>query len=175
MLKTKIPYKNSDKKIEKKKRKTIDNFVADVHVHYQNYGGPVTFWWSGKGKRSESWRLGCCGVRSNTLPRPRGFFASFVHIDQEPRIQVKVMHQSWSGTRKLWKWPEGKSHEVFYFTVNVVQKIGLPIHTTQRADTFTFDKDMKCKLYPPKMYTCILGNTWGLTVFKFKWFTDKAK
>ena len=43
MLKTKIPYKNSDKKIEKKKRKTIDNFVADVHVHYQNYGGPVTF------------------------------------------------------------------------------------------------------------------------------------
>ena len=97
------------------------------------------------------------------------------YIDQEPRIQVKVMHQSWSGTRKLWKWPEGKSHEVFYFTENVVQKIGLPIHTTQRADTFTFDKDMKCKLYPPKMYTCIRGNTWGLTVFKFKWFTDKAK
>ena len=69
-----------------------------------------------------------------------GQITSFV--DQEPRIQVKVMHQSGSGSRKFWKWPEGKSDEVFYFTENVVHKIGLPIPTTQRANTFTFDQDI---------------------------------
>lgn len=41
------------------------------------------------------------------------------------------------------KWPEGKSDEVFYFTENVVHKIGLPIPTTQRANTFTFDQDIQ--------------------------------
>jgi hypothetical protein len=64
-----------------------------------------------------------------------GQITSFV--DQEPRVQVKVMHQS----GKYWKWPTGKPDQIFYSTENV-KTIGLPIPMGQRANTFTFDEDV---------------------------------
>ena len=67
------------------------------------------------------------------------FMHNIVH-DQVQKVNDTL--STWNCTWDHEMTCEGKSDEVFYFTENVVHKIGLPIPTTQRANTFTFDQDI---------------------------------